>query len=60
MKTFGKTYLTIGIMSAIVSATVLIKDGKDSPSKIAYYTALNGVVWPMAIVAGAQKHLSKS
>jgi cell shape-determining protein MreD len=50
IKNLVSVYAGIGVGVAAVSAAVLIKDGKDAPSKIAYYSTVNGVVWPVAVL----------
>lgn len=58
MRNFVRTYVSVGIGFAIVSASVLIKDSKDTPFQIAYYATANGVMWPIAIVAMVNKKKS--
>lgn len=40
-------YLTVGAITSIVTASTLAKEGKDSPSRIAYYSTINGLLWPL-------------
>lgn len=55
MKNVAAGYAGIGVTMAITSANVLIKDGKDSPSKIAYYSLSNGLLWPVTLVLLVKK-----
>jgi hypothetical protein len=48
-------YAGVAVGVAVTSVAVLVKDGKDSPSKIAYYAVSNGLLWPGAIIVMARK-----
>lgn len=49
------TYIIIGLIGAISTVSVLVKDGKDSPIRIAYYATVNGLGWPYVLGAAIVK-----
>lgn len=40
-------YLTVGAITSIVTVSTLARAGEDRPSRIAYYTTVNGLMWPL-------------
>lgn len=55
MKNIIRSYVAVGIGTFITSVVVLVRDGKDSPSKIAYCATVNGLMWPGLVVAELSK-----
>lgn len=55
LKSIAVNYAVIGATVAVISAVVLAKDGKDSPSEIASYATVNGLLWPASLVMAAKK-----
>lgn len=56
MNKYVSSYITVGVVAFVYTGTILYKDGKDSPFKIAAYSTLNGLLWPAAIVAAVIKN----
>lgn len=40
-------YLTVGAITSIVTVSTLARAGEDGPSRIAYYSTVNGLMWPL-------------
>lgn len=46
LKNLISAYAGVGVGAGIASAVVLVKDGKNTPGEIAYYSGMNALLWP--------------